>query len=84
MALEAVDQVVKDDKLLKLFGISKYLWPAVRYSWEERQLDFQGRFDFIYDGKSTPKLLEYNADTPSLIIESGDLQEGWFKDLGKK
>ena len=72
MALEAVDEVVKDDKLLKLFGISKNLWPAVRYSWQQRQLDFQGRFDFIYDGKSTPKLLEYNADTPSLIIESGD------------
>ena len=73
MALEAVDIVVKDDNLLTLFGINQNLWPAVRYSWQEKQIDFQGRFDFIFDGKEPPKLLEYNADTPSLIIESGNL-----------
>ena len=28
-------------------------------------------------------MLEYNADTPSLIIESGELQADWFKDAGK-
>ena len=41
----------------------------------------QGRFDLVYDGVNPPKMLEYNADTPSIIIESGDLQEGWFKDV---
>jgi glutathionylspermidine synthase len=67
-----------------MFGINKKLWPAIRYSWSQKHRDFQGRFDFVYDGKGPPKMLEYNADTPSLIIESGDLQEGWFKDLGSK
>ena len=33
MALSAVEIVVNDDNLLKLFGINKNLWPAVRYSW---------------------------------------------------
>lgn len=33
MMLVGVDEVVKDDKLLKLFGINKQLWPAIRYSW---------------------------------------------------
>jgi glutathionylspermidine synthase len=40
----------------------------------------QGRFDLVYDGVNPPKMLEFNGDTPSLIIESGTLQEGWFKD----
>ena len=40
----------------------------------------QGRFDLVFDGKNEPKMLEYNADTPSLIIESGDLQLDWFND----
>ena len=40
----------------------------------------QGRFDLVYDGINPPKMLEFNGDTPSLIIESGTLQEGWFKD----
>lgn len=28
-------------------------------------------------------MLEYNADTPSMIIESGYLQDDWFKVVGK-
>ena len=83
MALMAVDKVVNDDKLLELFEINKKLWPAIRYSWEQKQYDFQGRFDFAFDGKGPPKMLEYNGDTPSMIIESSALQEDWFKDVGK-
>lgn len=81
MALTAVDTVVNDDKLMTLFGINKKLWPAVRYSWSQNQVDMQGRFDFHYNGTGPPLLLEYNADTPSLIIESGALQEEWFKNV---
>jgi glutathionylspermidine synthase len=33
MALEAVDKVVNDDKLLTLFNINENLWEAVRFSW---------------------------------------------------
>ena len=33
MALSAVEIVVNDDNLLKLFRINKNLWPAIRYSW---------------------------------------------------
>lgn len=40
----------------------------------------QGRFDLVYDGVNPPKMLEYNGDTPSLIIESSHLQLSWFKD----
>lgn len=40
MALEAVDTVVKDDKLLTLFNINENLWPAVRNSWTNKQTDF--------------------------------------------
>ena len=73
MALQAVDLVVKNDELLDMFYINRDLWPAIRHSWAERQLEFQGRFDFAWDGINPPKLLEYNADTPSLLIESSVL-----------
>ena len=33
-------------------------------------MDFQGSFDFSWDGKNPPKMLEYNGDTPSMSIES--------------
>ena len=80
MILMAVDKVVKDEKLLTLFHINKRLWPAIIYSWEQKQTDFQGRFDFIYNGTQPPKLMEYNADTPSLIVESSEISEEWFKE----
>lgn len=33
MALEAVDLVVKDDKLMQMFNLNRLLWPAIRKSW---------------------------------------------------
>jgi len=79
MGLEAVDLVVNDPVLLTMFNINKNLWPAIKYSWANKKIDFQGRFDFAWDGKNPPKMLEYNADTPSLILESGVLSEDWHK-----
>ena len=72
MCLEVVDEIINDDNMLRLFHISEKLWPAVRKSWKDRQMDFLGRFDFAWDGKNPPKMLEYNADTPSLLLESTD------------
>lgn len=37
----------------------------------------------MYDGVNPPKMLEFNGDTPSLIVESGILQLGWFQDTQK-
>lgn len=79
MALEAVDLIVNDDTLLDLFYINRDLWPAIRNSWQKGHTDFQGRFDFAWDGAGDLKLLEYNADTPSLQLESGILSEKWFQ-----
>jgi Glutathionylspermidine synthase len=40
MGLDAVDRVVRDEKLLKLFNINENLWPTIRHSWNTRQMDF--------------------------------------------
>lgn len=39
-----------------------------------------GRFDFGYDGESL-KLYEYNADTPTSLLESSVIQWRWLNDL---
>ena len=38
-----------------------------------------GRFDLAWDGVNDPKMLEYNADTPSILLESGPIQKEWFE-----
>jgi glutathionylspermidine synthase len=39
-----------------------------------------GRFDLRYDGQGPPKLLEYNADTPTGLLESSVAQWYWLED----
>ena len=45
-----------------------------------RRSDSVGRFDLAYDGKGPPKLLEYNADTPTALYEAAVVQWYWLKD----
>lgn len=48
--LEAIDRVVKNDTLLQMFNLDEDLWPIIKKSWQDGLLDFQGRFDFSWDG----------------------------------
>jgi len=76
--IEATEKVVRDPRLLDLFNIPTNLWKGINYSWENRQMDLLGRFDWSWNGEDEPKLLEYNADTPSLLLESGAAQYDWM------
>ena len=40
-----------------------------------------GRFDLAYDGTTPPKLLEYNADTPTSLLEAAVIQWRWQQDM---
>ena len=85
MCLEAAGDVIQSDYLLERFEIPRELWGAVRQSWKIRQPDIAGRLDLLWDGTNPPKLAEYNADTPTVLIESSVAQEDWFRDVyGKK
>lgn len=77
MCLQAVDKIVNDDVLLEKFEIPKVLVPAIKTSWRNRQTDFMGRFDFSWDGKTPPKMLEYNGDTPSVLVECANPSYVW-------
>ena len=51
MSLEAVDKVVKDPKLLRLFRIPSDLWPAVRKSWGLKpNINMRGDEEYIDSG----------------------------------
>ena len=52
-------------------------WVAA--SWRRRDPDLYGRFDLAFDGRSPPKLLEYNADTPTALLEAAVVQWYWLE-----
>lgn len=52
----------------------------IRRSWEEDDLSLYGRFDFaLVDGQL--KMLEFNADTPTSLLEAAVIQWQWKEDV---
>jgi len=49
-------------------------------SWEREDFSLYGRFDLAYDGSGPPKLLEYNADTPTALVEASVVQWFWLRE----
>ncbi|MGL4766475.1 MAG: glutathionylspermidine synthase family protein [Formosimonas sp.] len=63
------------------FGWSEAVWRDIERSYRAGELSLYGRFDWVYDGVAPPKLLEYNADTPTSLIESSLAQWHWQQDV---
>lgn len=79
LCLSLVENVVKHDHLLRRLKIPECAFDVIRASWMRRDPSLYGRFDFVYDGKSDPKLLEFNADTPTSLYESSVVQWHWLQ-----
>ena len=81
MCLQAV-QVVLDDDRFDEFRIPPAFRDWIRASWDNDEPTVYGRFDLAYDGGRTPpKLLEYNADTPTALFEAAVVQWQWLESV---
>jgi glutathionylspermidine synthase len=80
MCLAAVEAVIADRKL-PLFGITGLAAELVQESWARKDPHLYGRLDLAYDGSGPPKLLEYNADTPTSLFEAAIVQWYWKEAL---
>jgi len=79
MCLDLVQHVI-DQRLFGLFLIPQEYEEMVIRSWEEDDPSVYGRFDLAYDGVGPPKMMEYNADTPTALVEAAVAQWTWLKD----
>jgi glutathionylspermidine synthase len=62
-----------------MLGIPEAVWPLLVRSWERQEPSLYGRMDLCWDGTGPPKLLEYNADTPTSLFESSVVQWEWLR-----
>ena len=83
MCLNLVQEVI-DERLFGMFMIPKEAEEYVIRSWRDQEPGIYGRFDLAYDGVSPPKLLEYNADTPTALLEAAIVQWKWLKDVDER
>ena len=82
MCINAVQYVIDND-LFYLFKINPEFIPHIIDSWNRDTPTIYGRFDFSYDGINPPKMLEFNADTPTSLYEASIIQWDWLEDFNK-
>lgn len=75
----AVDTVVAGNRFAEL-GIPPRLAEVAAESWRRDEPSLYGRFDLRFDGHGPPKLLEYNADTPTALFEASVVQWHWLSE----
>ena len=63
-----------------MLRIPERFWTFIAASWKRGDPSLYGRFDLRYGGQGPAKLLEYNADTPTSVFETGVFQWMWLED----
>jgi glutathionylspermidine synthase len=63
------------------FRIPPEFHKLVESSWKDEEPSLYGRFDLSWDGSGEPKMLEYNADTPTALLEASVVQWYWLQDV---
>ncbi len=82
LCLAAGERIIAENLFARM-GIPEFCIPAIRQTWEREPPSLYGRVDLAYDGHGPPKLLEYNADTPTALLESSIIQWYWLGDVNE-
>jgi glutathionylspermidine synthase len=78
LALAAGD-VILERNLFAQMGISEPVAERIGQTWTSEPPALYGRLDLAYDGRQI-KLLEYNADTPTCLVEAAVAQWYWLQE----
>ncbi|MFF3758677.1 glutathionylspermidine synthase family protein [Streptomyces sp. NPDC002185] len=82
LSLAAAAHIVEKDRFAELGITDPKLAGLVAESWHRRAElpSLYGRFDLRYDGTGPAKMLEYNADTPTSLVEAASPQWFWMEE----
>jgi glutathionylspermidine synthase len=78
--IEAAERVIEKKDYAR-FAIPEAFHALIERSWNDDDKSLYGRFDLSWDGSGEPKMLEYNADTPTALLEASVVQWYWMKDV---
>ncbi len=84
LCIEAAGHVI-EHKLYDRFAIPEKFVPLIEESWNDDAGTLFGRFDLSWNGSmeknGAPRLLEYNADTPTSLLEASVAQWYWLQEV---
>jgi glutathionylspermidine synthase len=78
--IEAAQSVIEKGDYGR-FRIPEAFHALIEQSWNDDEKSLYGRFDLSWDGQGEPKMLEYNADTPTALLEASVIQWYWLQDV---
>lgn len=79
MCLEMVSEIVTSGDYPSYFNLSEFAKSEIERSWKQNNKSLYGRFDLAFDG-STCKMLEYNGDTPTGLLEGAVAQWNFIQE----
>ena len=85
MCLAAAQHVIDKQRYADL-AIPPEAIPLIEWAWNQEPPAIYGRFDISWAGeesRSAPKLLEYNADTPTSLLEAAVIQWSWLEEVAQ-
>lgn len=79
MYCETADYLIEQqpERLERMLNLTPETVELIRNSWEADEPSLYGRFDFLFDKQGTPRILEFNADTPTSLLEASVIQWQW-------
>ena len=83
MCLAAAQHII-DEKRYAELDIPAEAIEAIEWAWNNEPPALYGRFDLAWAGAQSgnaPKLLEYNADTPTSLLEAAVIQWNWLEEV---
>lgn len=80
MCLETVRDIVESGDYPNEFGLSEESKSLIEHSWKKGDAHIYGRFDLLFEPTGAIKLYEYNADTPTALLETAVAQWQWLEE----
>lgn len=80
MCMQVAGEMIQQGNYPDYFQIPQAAIALIEHSWHNHAPMLYGRFDFAYDGRNI-KMLEYNADTPTGLLEASVAQWHWIEQV---
>lgn len=80
LCLALVDDIVSSGDYPDEFCLTDVAKTLIQQSWRERRAAVYGRFDLLFESVERIKLYEYNADTPTSLLEASVAQWLWVEE----
>lgn len=81
MCLELVSDIINKGDYQN-YNLLSFQKEEIERGWNEKDFYLYGRYDLSLDKNGVPKFLEYNADTPTTLLEGALAQQRWQETIG--